>query len=170
MLSKGKLMVAVLALLSVSVLCAGVAAAHADEKEARHDLEAVYAKVDQATKNKDIKALRAYMAEDFSAKTQDGKVLTRDEALSALEQSLGAMGEIHSSVTTIDSLKEEGDAVIVETTQTVKASATGPDNKSHEVVATAKSRDTWAHTKQGWMIKHSEDLGQSVTVDGHPMG
>lgn len=169
MSSKTKLMAAALTMLLVSMLFAGVAA-HADEKEARHDLEAIYAKVDQATKNKDIKTIRSYMAEDFSAKTQDGKVLKRDEALGTLEQSLAAMGEIHSSMTTIDSLKEEENGAVAETTQTVKATVNGPDNKSHELVATAKSRDTWAHSKQGWMIKQSEDLGQSVTVDGQPVG
>jgi ketosteroid isomerase-like protein len=169
MLLRRKPVVIVLAMLSVSMLLLHIPA-RADEKEARHDLEAIYAKVDQATKNKDVKSLRAYMAEDFSMKREDGKVLNRNESLDVITQSLGQVGEIQSSTTTIDKLKEEDGTVVADTTQILKATIDGQDSKSHQLVATAKSRDTWIHTEHGWLIKHSDDLGQSATMDGKPLG
>jgi hypothetical protein len=140
--------------------------ARADEKGARHELEAIYAKVDEATKNKDVKAMRAYMAEDFSMKTEDGKILNRNETLDVITQSLGQVGEIQSSTTKIDNLKEEDGTVVVDTTQILKATIDGQDGKSHQLVATAKSRDTWIHKEHSWLVKHSESLGQSATMDG----
>jgi ketosteroid isomerase-like protein len=168
MLHRRKPVFAALAMLLVSTLLASMLV-RADEKEARHELEAIYAKVDEATRNKDIKAIRAYMAEDFTSKRQDGKILDRNESLETLAQSLNSLKEIQSSSTKIDKLKEENGALIADTTQLLKATIDGPDNKPHELVATAKSRDTWSHTEHGWMIKHSEDLGQSATMDGNPL-
>lgn len=168
MLLKGKVVVAVLAMCWMAMLHVS-GPARADEKTDRHALEAIYAKVDQAIKNKDVKSIRAYMTEDFSLKRQDGKVLNRNESLDSIEQSLGQLGEIHSSTTTINDLKEVEGTAVADTTQVLKARIDGPDNKSHELVATAKSRDTWSQTEHGWMIKRSEDLGQSATMDGQPL-
>jgi ketosteroid isomerase-like protein len=168
MLLKRKPVVAVLAMCLVSMLSVS-GPARADEKEARHALETIYAKVDEATKNKDVKSIRAYMAEDFSLKRQDGKVLNRNQSLDSIEQSLGQLGEIHSSTTTINNLKEAEGTTVAETTQVLKATIDGPDNKSHELVATARSRDTWSQTEHGWMIKQSEELGQSAMMDGQPL-
>lgn len=167
MLQKRRLAIASLAVLVVSIVAPSLVQAY--NQDARHELEAVYARVDQATKNKDIKTLKSYLSESFKLKRQDGKIINREEALNGLEESLNSFKEIHSSNAAISSLKEEASTTVVDTTQVLKAAVDGPDGKSHELAGTVKSRDTWTHDEHGWIIQSSEDLGQTVTIDGKPM-
>lgn len=164
-----KKLIALSLLMMLAAMFMPVSPARADEKELRKEFEAIYAKVDEAIKNKDVKALTAMLADDFTSKEEDGKILDREQSIAAVTQSMAAIKEVHSVATKIDSLKESNGQVAVEYTQTVKATINGPDGNTHEIVATQKGRDTWVRTDRDWMIKQGENLSNTVTVDGKPV-
>ena len=156
-------------LVVLAALLMMVGPARADEKELRKEFEAIYARVDQAIKNKDTKSLIAMLADDFTSKEEDGKILDREQSIASVTQSMAAIKEVHSAATKIDSLKEGNGQVVVDYTQTVKATIDGADGSTHEIVATQKGRDTWARTDHDWILKQGENLGNTVTVDGKPV-
>jgi ketosteroid isomerase-like protein len=166
MLQGRKQIIAVVAvILLASVLLCGIRTL-ADDEKIRQELASLYAKADEAIRKKDLKAISDLLTDDFTAKDSDGSVLDRKQFEARFSDALGKLKETSSVTTSIDNLKMiDGDAV-VEITQTLKAKAMGSDGKEHDLVAVGKSRDTWTHTARGWLNKHSEDLGQTLTVDG----
>ena len=44
--------------------------------------------------------------------------------------------------------------------------AVDPSGGSHEGVLTAATRDTWAETGEGWRMMRSENLSETMAVDG----
>jgi hypothetical protein len=128
------------------------------EDDVRKALEAVYAKIDTATEEKDMKTLESLLGADYE-KQSGGKTLKRAEVVAQMKKSFDSVKEIVSSKTTIDKIKQVEGNQIVDYTQTSKVVVAGEDGKDQTVEFTSKGRDWWVEDEDGdWICVSSERL------------
>jgi ketosteroid isomerase-like protein len=151
----------------VLALAATALAGPARAADPKGELTEIYAKIDKAFAERDADYLVSLYATSFTVTQQDGTTTTREEAASSIRQFVEALVDVESSKTTVDAFEAKGDTFVVSITQAAKGHINGPDGKPHAIDVTAKSRDTWAHGGDGWALMHSDDLGQTVAIDGH---
>jgi hypothetical protein len=132
----------------VSILILGSFVA-AQDNSVRKELEALYAKRDEAYKRKDAGFIISLLAEDYTSKDLNGKVKNRAQEAQNIELTFFASTEDYSVVTKVESVKEGKDKneAIVESS-TARAGLEGLD----------KVRDTWVRTVAGWKLRYSEEL------------
>ena len=145
----------ILILGAVSLASASILTAADDT---RKELEAVYAKIDEAIENKDIKTLESLLSEDYE-KQADGKTIKRAEAVAQMKKSLEAVEEIESVKTTIDKIKQVEGNQIVDYTQTGKVKIKDENGKVQSVSVTTKGRDWWIKDDEGeWICVAAERI------------
>jgi ketosteroid isomerase-like protein len=146
------------ALLIVMLAVFGFAApsvVRADD-DTRKELEAVYAKIDKAIENKDIKTLEALLDEDYEKQSGD-KTIKRPEAVAEMKKNLDAVKSVESNKTTIDKINQVEGNQIVDYTQVSKITITGDDGKDKTLTVTSKGRDWWVKGDDGkWICVAAE--------------
>ena len=124
----------------------------------RKELEAVYAKIDAAIEDKDLKTLEALLGEDYE-KQVDGKTIKRAEAVAQMKKSLESVKDIGSVKTTIVKIKQVEGNQIVDYTQTAKVTITDENGKDKSVSITTKGRDWWVKDDDGeWICVSAERI------------
>lgn len=136
----------------------------------RSVFEAIYKASAKALKDRDLKTINSYEAEDFSLKTIDGKSMNREQANASLEKSLAIFKTISKADEEITEIKIENDTATLQVTEKMSATTIAdPQGKEHSVESTTKSRDIWIKKGDKWLIKYSEVLEDTSTLDGKPM-
>ena len=129
-------------LLLILVLNSFVAA---QDNSLRKELEALYAKRDEAYKRKDAGFIISLLAEDYTSKDLDGKVKNRAQEAQKIDVTFFVDStEDYSVVTKVESVKagKDKNEAIVESS-TARAGFDGLD----------KVRDTWVRTAAGWKLR-----------------
>ena len=137
-------------------------------QDPKHEMEAQYAKIDKAFKERDADYLVSLLTKDFTFTDRTGATENREQIAATLHQQFEVTMDVEESVTQLDAVEVKGDTVVATTTQHVKLHLKGSDGKAHLYDGTAKARDTWVHGADGWAIKHSDELEQKATLDGQP--
>ncbi len=151
-----KSLVLVLMLAVLSAAATNLASAAADD--VRKELEAVYAKIDEAIENKDLKTLESLLAEDYE-KQSEGKTIKRAEAVAQMKKSLDMAKEIESVKTTIDKIKQVEGNQIVDYTQTAKIKVADENGKVQAIEVSHKGRDWWVKDEDGeWICVSAERI------------
>jgi len=140
----------------------------AGDSGTRKELEAAYAKHDQAMKDKDWDYIKSVETEDYTEKSKEGTVQNKQQADTQADSMLPMLTAITSASTVITSVREgkSEDEVIAETSDTCVLIVKGNDGKDHTMEIASKSRDTWVHRDAGWRIKYHEGLESTTKVDG----
>ena len=126
--------------------------------DTRKELEAVYAKIDKAIKDKDIETLESLLGEDYE-KQADGKTIKRAEAIAQMKKSFEIAISVESFKTTIDKIKQVEGNQIVDYTQTAKIKITDENGKDQSKVITTKGRDWWVKDDDGkWICVGAERI------------
>ena len=147
---------ALILILGAVALAATGAATITDDT--RKELEAVYAKIDEAIENKDIKTLESLLSEDYE-KRADGKTIKRAEAVAQMKKSLEMVEEIESVTTTINKIKQVEGNQIVDYTQTAKVKIKDDNGKVQSVTISTKGRDWWVKDEDGeWICISAERI------------
>lgn len=146
----------VLTLLLTGLTYAGSTTANNDD--VRKELEAVYAKIDRAIKDKDLKTLESLLAKDYERQSGE-KTIERGAAVADMKKSLEMVKEVKSSKTTIDKIEQVEGNQIVDYTQVVKAVVAGADGKDQPFEDTSRGRDWWVKEEDGkWICVSSEKI------------
>jgi ketosteroid isomerase-like protein len=126
--------------------------------ETRKELEAVYAKIDKAIENKDIKTLESLLGEDYE-KQSHGKTIKRDAMVAEMKKNFDAVKKVESNKTTIDKINQVEGNQIVDYTQVSKITVEGEDGKELSVTITSKGRDWWVKGEDGeWLCVSAEAI------------
>ena len=148
----------------VSILIMGSFVAAQDDS-VRKELEAVYAKRDQAIKARDADFLKSLLAADYKEKDKDGKITNRTDVTNSFDKDAADkdITEV-SSASKIESIKQGRDAneAIVETSLTLNMTAM-MNGQPHQLQVNGKSRDTWMRNETGWKMKFSENVDAAMT-------
>lgn len=124
--------------------------------DTRKELEAVYAKIDKAIVNKDIKTLESLLGEDYEKQSGD-KTIKRAEAVADMKKNFDAVKSVESNKTTIDGIKQVEGNQIVDYTQVSKITIVGEDGKDKSITVTSKGRDWWVKDEDGdWICVSAE--------------
>lgn len=124
--------------------------------DTRKELEAVYAKIDAALENKDIKVIESLLSDDYEKRIGD-KTLNRSEVIASMKQGFDAVKKIDSSETKIEKIEQVEGNEIVDYTQTVKATMKGTNGKDESMTHETKGRDWWVKNDDGkWICVSSE--------------
>jgi len=135
-------------------------------KPVRRALEAQYAKLAEANKNKDLEALLALRTPDFSAKFPNGEI--RDSAYMAgysriLFQQMQAPISVSNTIETLDVNGNEAIAVVHQRFSRMQVKA----GQLRRVETEARQRETWVLTGEGWKLKFVDDVHPGAWyVDG----
>jgi len=142
----------------------------AGQSQPRADIEALYARRDQAFTAKDNSFEKSLWTDDYTSKNKEGKISTRKEAEAESDAAVAMMKEVEKIETKVEEVMEDPNG---ETTVMISASGSITvtlEGQEHKVAGESKSRDIWVKTNQGWRIKSHEVLESSRTVDGQKYG
>jgi ketosteroid isomerase-like protein len=135
-------------------------------KPVRPALEAQYARIAEAQKNKDIDAIRALRTPDFTVDMPNGQ---KWDLETSLNYSRIGFEQVQSNVSisnTIESLDVHGDVAVAVVHQQwsrmqIKA------GKFRRVDTEAIQTETWVNTKEGWKLRHIGEIRPGAWyVDG----
>ena len=158
-------------LASILILVAVLSSAHAQNRTRhviRRELEAKYAKVAEAYKNKDIKAFMENKTPDFTGRSLRGNVATREQVEAGVKQRMERIKRLNYLKIEIKNITVTGDVAVAITTQDFSRVVTDAQGQEHTVVSKGTThRDTWVKTESGWALKSVEELKQGKEyVDG----
>lgn len=162
----------VLALIALA-LAGTPPAARADDRTVRRDLDAIYAKYVQAAKRKEKTALKQFIQQytvaDFQQKIPGGRTLNRAQVTAMMTEGPAADVRIVDEHLKIRKLSVKGNEAVATYTDQSTAVVADPQGKSHRIVSTSTSRDTWVKTPRGWKMRLSEVLQAKTMMDGKPV-
>lgn len=158
-------------LASILILVAVLSPAHAQRRPrhvVRKELEAKYAKVAEAYRNKDIKAFMENKTPDFTGKSLNGNVATREQVEAGVKQRMERIKRLNYLKIEIKNITVIGDVAVAITTQDFSRVVPDAQGQEHTVVSKGTThRDRWVKTENGWMLKSVEELKQGKEyVDG----
>jgi ketosteroid isomerase-like protein len=160
-----------LALAAVALFGGFVPPSHAQsrhERAVRRELEAKYAKVFEAYRNKDIEAFMDDKTPDFTAKSLNGNVSAREQVEAGVRQRMERIKRVNYLKVKLKELTVTGDVAVAITTQEFSRVFADPQGVEHTAVSKGTThRDTWVKTDGGWKIKSVEELTQGKElIDG----
>jgi len=135
-------------------------------KPVRRALEAQYAKIAEAQKNKDIDALRSLRTSDFTVKMPNGETWDLETSLNYSKRGFEQVQSISSISNTIESLNVNGNEAVAVVHQQWSRMQT-MKGKLRRVETSAVQRETWVNTPDGWKLKLIDDVRPGAwIVDG----
>jgi hypothetical protein len=137
------------------------------EKSLRKEIEAIYAKRQNAIRAKDFASLKADEGDDYIEKSKDGTIQNRQQADAEADQLFPLIKEVFAySLQTVSIEEGKSREIIVETTDSVVFSILGPDDKIHKFSGKGRQRDIWIRTHNGLKLKYHEELESTVKMEG----
>jgi antitoxin component of MazEF toxin-antitoxin module len=135
-------------------------------KPVRRALEEQYAKIAEANKNKDLAALLALRAPDFSAKLPNGETWNYEQLAAYSRLAFEQVQSIISLSNTIETLTITGkEAVAVVHQQWSRMQM--KKGELRRVDTSAVQRETWVNAPDGWRLKLVDDVHPGAWfVDG----
>ncbi|HEY6332737.1 MAG TPA: hypothetical protein VI756_25665 [Blastocatellia bacterium] len=159
--------------LAAALICSSVGAGpvRADNDQVKKELEDAYARRDKAFRDKAFDLIKSMWTADYKEKTKEGVVLDRSQVDPETAQLLRLLKDIKILLTTVDKVTEgkEKDEFVVDATSKGDFTLAGGDGNIHEVMASAKVRDIWVKTADGWKLKFHEELESTTLLDGKPV-
>jgi ketosteroid isomerase-like protein len=152
-------------ILAFGALVSSVIAQSQTRHTVRRELESKYAKVVEAYRNKDIKAFMEDKTPDFTGKSFNGSIATREQVEAGVKQRMERIKKLNYLKIEIGNITVTGDVAVAITTQEFSRVVTDAQGQEHTVVSKGTThRDTWVRIKDGWMMKSVEELTQGTEV------
>jgi hypothetical protein len=158
---------AVVCTLTVAALAPSV---RADDRSVRTELEALYAHYAQIVKQDDRYALKRFFLDhttsDFRGKSENGRTLSREDAMANLNQEAMAAARFIGQDYRILKLTVKGSEAVVLYKDHTTAVVDDPQGNTHKIDATSTVQDTWVKTPEGWKTRLTEILASKTLLDG----
>lgn len=135
-------------------------------KPVRRALEEQYAKIEEATRKKDLVALLALRTPDFTVKTTTGETWSYEQSADYVKRGFEQVQSIVSLSFTIGTINVSGNeaAAIIHQEWSRMQMMKG---KLRRVDTSAVQRETWIDTPEGWRLKLIDDVQPGAWfVDG----
>ncbi len=133
-------------------------------------LERNYLKFSTAVLKRNIEDIKKLSTSDFIYKYKNGTQMNLKESLDMLKMNLLMMKSVQSASFKINKLTIAGNVATSITDIKVAATIAGSNGKTQKLLNTSQTKDTWINTPKGWLIKRSEELKSSTTIDGKRVG
>jgi ketosteroid isomerase-like protein len=157
--------------LALGALMSGGGAARAARQEdaatVQAEIQAIADRYTKAIENKQFDSMTETFAEDWKGTSVVGDAATRTQLQDYWRQALGEAKDIKFSQKVTD-LKVEKDTASALLRTKASATLPGPDGNTLNGTLDGASIVTYAKTADGWKAKSTEDLWESVKLDGVP--
>ena len=135
-------------------------------KPVRRALEAQYAKIAEANKNRDLNSLLALRTPDFSAVFPDGRIGNSQEMAAYSRALIDQIQPPISVSNTIETLTVDGNVAVAVVHQRFSRMQLKA-GQLRKVETEARQRETWVLTAEGWKLKFVDDVHPGAWyVDG----
>jgi len=137
----------------------------------KDQIKALYAKLENALRSKDINAVEATEAPDFTD-TENGRKLSKAEANKQMKTEFASIKSLQVFKINLTSLKINGNTAHGTTTYSMKfksAGMTSGDKTTHSYELTGSTEEDLVKTHKGWLFKSTKNKGSKLRVDGKPM-
>jgi len=121
-------------------------------------IEAGYTRYFQGLRYKDLAAMMAVMAPDFSLMLLDGQILDFGQTKALLEEQLHTLVEVEEATFQITDVAVRDDTATVLLRENVVLLTAGATGQQERAVAVETYRDTWIATADGWKFQRAELL------------
>jgi ketosteroid isomerase-like protein len=137
---------------------------------ARQEIEARYAELSEAVRNRDFAAYQALRTENFSARLADGEVHDGAQMARRAEALFGhieAPISLSNQIELLILMDNEAIAIVHQKFSRTQQLAGG----LHLVETSTTQRETWVRTEDGWKLKFVDNIHEQQTlVDGLRVG
>ena len=163
----------ILLALALALTTAGlVSGARADD---RAEIDALYAKLEQALKNKTPEATLALETPDFTAQGEGGKTISGKKLVEQMRQQNAAVQSIKDVKITVKKAVIAGKTAKVTTNFSYavmvedKDGHMGPKGESHEMALSGELKNDLVKTAAGWRFKTMNRGTGKMLIDGRPV-
>lgn len=157
-------MIRIIAIAAAGIALA-VAPALAEQRGSLHDdFQRRYDAMKAAMHAHDDAAMRAMLAPDFQSVDIRGQTETASQMIAEVDAL--PTDPQRTSVTTIDSMADDGAAATVEQHYEMHTTRVGADGASHAIALFARSTDTWVRSHDDWLLQRSVTHEMSLSRDG----
>ncbi len=133
---------------------------------ARKEIEARYAELAEAVRNKDFAAFLALRTKNFSARLRDGDVHTSAQMAARakmLFRRVQAPISFSNQIELLMLMDNEAIAIVHQKFSRMQEIA----GQLHMVETSVRQRETWIKTEDGWKLKFIDNIGDTQTfIDG----
>ena len=124
----------------------------------RRELDAAYAKLNQAVREKDPRAIWDMETADYKDTLIDGKTLDKQEDMAYMQKQFAQLSSVSSFTVVVAALSVD-DARAIATVKTAFSGVANDERRKDETYySEGWSRDVWRKTSAGWRIASSLDL------------
>lgn len=129
------------------------------------ELKIIYAKLDKAAENSDLKMFETYLGENFRLETGEEN-LNKQQMLVRLKSQFALTSEISEAVSTINEIKVIDGNYVLDVTFVLVGKLATPGGKSVKFSITSKSTDIWNRDRWGnWQEHRQIDLGNKIEIE-----
>ena len=158
------------ALIAASLLCpavpavAGPGAAQTAAPSARHEIQAIYSKIDAAIDRKDVDTAFDYDADDCEYYNKKGHLLEEGSGRQEVVDLLDKVDTVRETTIITSFTGSDADAIVTAKTHVVLAAANNANGRAIKVALDEVSRDYWVKTGDGWKRKRSREIKGKVAL------
>jgi len=155
-------------LLTLAITVAGINPCFADDAATRKAIDKQYAKISQALKARNFKAIDTVTAPDYTVKLSEGQVATWPQIKAQVAMQLSFLQKITSASDKITKFAVKGNEARVDVTESIAGVVGDPQTqgKVHTMVVGTQYKDTWVKSGDSWLRKHSDVLAGTLSMDG----
>ncbi len=131
----------------------------AREMTAGRELAEAYAKLDQAVREKDARAIWDMETPDYTDKLIGEDLMSKEKDMTYMQKQFAQLSSVSAFRVAIESLTlEKGDKAVVTVKSAFSGAVNEEERRGETYYSEGWSRDTWKKTAAGWRISASEDL------------
>ncbi len=125
----------------------------------RAELLAGYAKLNEAVRGKDPRAIWEMETDDYTDTLIDGEVMKKDADLTYMQKEFAGLTAVSAFDVKIISMDLSAGKVAVVVMSAFSGTVNEEARRDQTYYSQGYSRDVWRKTKDGWRIESSRDLG-----------
>jgi|SRR5579862_8432522 len=131
----------------------------------RSQIELQYKRWARAALSNDVDGVLAILSPNYALKTFDGKVIALKDYATSLRKRKASGKKPATYTTSIESLSQQGNAVIVISLETSITQTPDPiTNKLQKLIHVHQYRDTWLRASGSWKLATTVTLIEKTTI------
>lgn len=153
-------------------LGAGIAVSAQDavSRNDARELKFVYAELDRASRELNVKVFEKYFSENYQMETSE-EILDKRQMLDNLKNQFAMMREVTETFSVIENIEAVGESFVVEVKTFSVGKILAPGGKIRTFSVVMKSTDVWRKNEKGiWQTEAQIDRGNTVEVDRKSLG
>lgn len=157
------------ALVALVGLAWSAAPARADDPVVHRELQGLYNQMVEGLKKKDAAPVETYIAADFVARDQFGRIHKRKELEEGMRRAFTETESVNEMGMTVQRVVMKGDFAVALVNRHLATTIKDPKGKLRPFTEDAVALDIWHKAPDGWRLRRSHGISLQQTLDGKPL-